>query len=225
MNNSRCNALRACAVFAFAVAFCGSSVRADGLPERHPDIELPVRVYNASRMSASQLNAGLTLTARLIERAGIAVAWIDCTNGGAACDAPATERDTVLRIVQGPSDGARRVSEPAGEAVGAYATVFYDAVARRAGMAGADADVVFALTAAHEIGHLLLGPNQHSGAGLMKANWRAADLKRASREASAMGFSDAEAHRMVATVIARVSRLPGDKHTGTLVAALPPRRK
>jgi hypothetical protein len=73
---------------------------------------------------------------------------------------------------------------------GRMAYVFYDRVervarthlrtGRRTGAYDFDDVIVLAHAMAHEIGHLLL-PYGHSAAGLMRANWDAADLQRAVR--------------------------------------------
>jgi hypothetical protein len=48
--------------------------------------------------------------------------------------------------------------------------------------------------AAHEIGHLLLGPNSHAVAGIMQAHWRLHELTGA--ELTRMVFLDRESQKM-----------------------------
>ena len=65
-------------------------------------------------------------------------------------------------------------------------------------------EVILGWVIAHELGHLLLGRNAHSAAGIMRARWRAQDLK-PSRQA-AMLFLPAEAKRIRAQVLARAGK-------------------
>jgi len=44
--------------------------------------------------------------------------------------------------------------------------------------AGIDSAELLGRTMAHEVGHLLLGTNQHGPHGLMRASWSGADLRR-----------------------------------------------
>jgi hypothetical protein len=62
-------------------------------------------------------------------------------------------------------------------------------------------EVILGRVITHELGHLLLGKNAHSAAGIMHARWRAQDLG-LSRQA-AMLFLPGEAKRIRAQVMAR----------------------
>jgi hypothetical protein len=67
------------------------------------------------------------------------------------------------------------------EGTGCYSDVFYD----RALELHADWNVslsdILGNVMAHELGHLLLGSNSHSGAGIMRAHWQGEELHRLSR--------------------------------------------
>lgn len=54
---------------------------------------------------------------------------------------------------------------------------------------------------AHELGHLLLGTNSHSGSGLMSAFWSGGKLRIAAQ--GWLTFTDAEAKRIHARMTAR----------------------
>ena len=47
---------------------------------------------------------------------------------------------------------------------------------------------------AHELGHLLLGSNSHSGMGIMRAHWQSEELRRLSR--GGLWFTNEQADRM-----------------------------
>ncbi len=63
---------------------------------------------------------------------------------------------------------------------------------------GREFEVILGRVIAHELGHLLLGKNAHSAAGIVHARWRAQDLG-LSRQA-AMLFLPGEAKRICAQV-------------------------
>src|SRR5439155_23282002 len=58
------------------------------------------------------------------------------------------------------------------------ATVYADLTADVARRAGVDSRELLGRAMAHEIGHLLLGTNEHAATGLMRAAWSRAELRR-----------------------------------------------
>jgi hypothetical protein len=58
---------------------------------------------------------------------------------------------------------------------------------------------------AHEIGHLLLGTNSHSGKGLMSASWDLGDMRAIAR--GRLNFGSDESAKMRAEVARRNARL------------------
>jgi hypothetical protein len=60
---------------------------------------------------------------------------------------------------------------------GALATIYRGPVNELAVAAGVDSEILLGRAMAHEIGHLLLGTNEHRPGGLMKAEWTPALLK------------------------------------------------
>ena len=60
---------------------------------------------------------------------------------------------------------------------GGYASVFLSRVQDAADEAGVPRTIVLSYAAAHEIGHLLLGKDAHTPAGLMRANWDRSDFQ------------------------------------------------
>jgi len=65
--------------------------------------------------------------------------------------------------------------QPANDGFGVVADVYADRVRELAG--GREAEVVLGRGITHELGHLLLGKNAHSAAGIMHTPWRARDLQ------------------------------------------------
>jgi hypothetical protein len=83
---------------------------------------------------------------------------------------------------------------------GCYSDVFFDqAMELHAGWNVALADILGTVIA-HELGHLLLGSNSHSGMGIMTAHWQGGDLRRLSR--NGLLFTSEQAGDMRRKVIA-----------------------
>jgi hypothetical protein len=81
------------------------------------------------------------------------------------------------------------------------AWVLYDRVTDFALMRTFPRERLLAAVIAHELGHLLLGDNNHPGAGLMHASWSRGELS--AIECGQLGFRDTERKRIQAGVIAR----------------------
>jgi hypothetical protein len=82
------------------------------------------------------------------------------------------------------------------EGMGSIAYVIYDRVQRMAAVSATDEIQLAGLVMAHEVGHLLLGPNSQSDTGLMKGHWDRNDLR--LFEAVTPRFSEPEAKRILA---------------------------
>jgi len=142
----------------------------------------------------------------LFERAGVRLIWLD---GRApqreqevgACSKQFRSAQVMLRIIDDFTPDRHR-AEILGMAVPpVYATVYRSAI-RRIGSEDDVAEyIVLSAAIAHEIGHLLLGPQAHAPAGLMRARWSAGDLRAAAR--TALVFSKREAREMRSEVLAR----------------------
>jgi hypothetical protein len=83
---------------------------------------------------------------------------------------------------------------------GCYSDVFFDqAMELHATWSVALAEILGTVIA-HELGHLLLGSNSHSGVGIMRAHWQGEELRRLSR--GGLGFTNEQAGDMRGKVIA-----------------------
>jgi hypothetical protein len=63
-----------------------------------------------------------------------------------------------------------------GFAIGAYASVSFRRVRKEAALMGATPCEILGFSAAHELGHLLLGSGSHSDRGIMRPSWRREDF-------------------------------------------------
>lgn len=165
-----------------------------------------IRTYTQPA-SAGEMRTARRTASAILEGAGIQAFWLECALPGAVtADDPCTkvlERNELLvRIVSAGSPDRRLHADTLGFAFvdgdaggGSLATVYADRVATMAQDAGIDAAELLGRTMAHEIGHLLLGTNQHAPHGLMRASWSGADLRRNRATQWLFGGEEAEVMR------------------------------
>jgi hypothetical protein len=172
---------------------------------------LKVRVYNAAVMSAADQVVALRAAATILAAAGIGASWLSCGDvaldpTATVCDTPLDPSELSVRLVRLPGTasvhgelqlGYSLVDTAAG--AGTLATIYADRVAWLAGAAGADTPTLVGFAIAHEIGHLVLGTNAHSGTGLMRAVWSREELRR--NDAADWLFGRSEAARMRSSVL------------------------
>jgi len=182
--------------FLLAIVVAGFGVVVPGEPAwaRSPKVKdesaLKVGVYNYAHIGGLELREAEGQAGRLFLRAGVRIAWVGCAREESEVLSypECSSRDVVLRILPASmSDAFNSHAEALGAAISTakperawVASVFYDRVASRASSWKLDPGLVLGDTAAHELGHLLLGPG-HSRHGIMQAIWTPEDLRRASR--------------------------------------------
>jgi hypothetical protein len=148
-----------------------------------PAPEITLRVVNEANIDSSVLSHSEKAAATILSEAGVHVSWLNCVAGyvnwkaADDCSRLPGPRQLDLRIVnQRPrvvdpfALGFTVIPNPPGE-VRPFAAVFYPGVERFVREWNADAFQVVASAMAHEIGHLLLGPDAHSSRGIMSAHW------------------------------------------------------
>ena len=162
---------------------------------RSADLKMSVRVYNYAGVSRGTLLGAEAESSRIFRQAGVEVAWLDCTTSPSpegespACETPMGVIAVNLRVL--PLAMAERfkssreemgfavVSARAGSASDAW--VFYQRVEDAAASEIASPPQILGCAMAHEIGHLLLGPDHHSREGIMCARWNQKSLEEASK--------------------------------------------
>jgi hypothetical protein len=176
-----------------------------------PTAHLKVRVYNAAVMLAADQAFALRAAATVLAAAGIDTSWLPCGDVASdptatVCNRPLDPSELSVRLVRLPGTASARgelqlgyslVDRTAG--AGTLATIYADRVAWLAGEAGADMPTLVGFAIAHEVGHLLLGTNAHSGSGLMRAVWSRAELRR--NDTADWLFGRSEAARMRSSVV------------------------
>jgi hypothetical protein len=146
-----------------------------------------------------------------LDRAGMAVMWLDCTvrqppdQALDPCAAPLGAREVVVRLLNA---GANSTPDSLGFAYvdvdrgrGVLATVYTDRVRTLAAAANIEAGSLMGRTLAHEVAHLLLGTTAHSPRGLMRGRWEASDVRRARQ--GDWWLSAGEGRRMRSELLSR----------------------
>ena len=177
-----------------AVAFAGcAGQRVMGGVE--PRSQITVRIYNYAGVSRRTLLGAEGESSRIFRKAGVEVAWLDCTAAHfpeekhTDCRTPLGAIAVNLSVLPASMAGRLKpiqdemgravVSARAGSASDAW--VFYQYVERIAADELASPSQILGYAMAHEIGHLLLGPDHHSDEGIMRAHWDLKSLEEASQ--------------------------------------------
>lgn len=186
---------------------------ADIRPMLPPDSELriTVHVYNISQVPAQTLAVAETEAWKVFERARIHVLWVSEPLTPAEVweskdrSIPCVRSDIFLRIYTQSMVKPWRVN---GSALGfvlpfenRHAIVFYDRVQRLCQVRQTEPAPILGAAMAHEIGHLMLGSEQHSPTGMMRETWLSSDLVAASQ--GLLHFRAGEAALMRAEVLRR----------------------
>jgi hypothetical protein len=151
---------------------------------------ITIRVYDSAGVSAGDRTAALKTAGSILSRADLDPIWIVCTairDGRAqpGCDAAPASHELVVRLthsVPTAEDGNRRafgssLIDPT-TSTGTLSTVYVDRVDWLASTGKANRAEVLGRAIAHELGHQLLGSNDHAARGLMRETWTAEELTR-----------------------------------------------
>ncbi len=167
---------------------------------------ITVLVYDESGLEPAVAARMTTTAGRVFERAGVATVWVWCSTTPQACPQQVAPTHVLLRIVLRPPRNRPALVDEFGVCTtwehGAYATVFVTPTLDLAKRLDARPERLLGYVAAHEIGHLLLGPS-HSESGVMRSSWQAADFLAATR--GWLTFAPDEAERMRLEVRRRAS--------------------
>jgi hypothetical protein len=160
-------------------------VQAGVAAERHAVVK--VRLYNYGQVPTSVLQAASFEAARIFERAGLASTWEICrirdsvnVPDDPACAGPAGSNDFAVRVLSDITQ--RRPDRPvpdvlgfaviSPEHVGILATVLFQRVCDLAERSRIATTSLLARVMAHEVGHLVIGSNEHARTGIMRAVWK-----------------------------------------------------
>jgi hypothetical protein len=181
------------------------------------EVKLTVGVYNLAGLPGSVLDKAKQEARRIYAKAGVETEWVECDASDAgkfpACVGMGQPDRLALKIMTRSVDGQRSRGAlgyavvPEAGVFGTQAWIFFENVKEVAVRDGADLPDVLAVAMAHELGHLLLGQNAHSGRGVMQGAWRKTQLRSAA--SGLLRFTGEQAQHMQAQLRARVQNLAG----------------
>ena len=176
-------------------------------------ITFAVRVYNHARLAPDVLSSAERETDSIFRSAGVEIAWIDCPLNleqwadYPACQAKFGPADFMVKIL--PPDMAERAPWPRArlahatecgpDLTGCWAAISYRKVENLALMAEVPFPMILGKVMAHELGHLLLGPD-HSPTGIMRAALDTGNFE--PGRLPSLVFLDAQRERLRAAVVA-----------------------
>ncbi|MFZ0732107.1 MAG: hypothetical protein WAM79_07265 [Candidatus Sulfotelmatobacter sp.] len=174
--------------------------------------EITIQIRDYAQANPSVLRHAEQVAGDILQKAGVATRWIDCPVGssrGVACSSPVSTLDFFVNLLpESMSDRLRLPGGVLGSAIegsgrdfGFMASVFYDVAKDRAAAGQVDFGELLGDAIAHELGHLLLGTNSHSGWSLMSAFWSGNQFRLVAQ--GLLAFSDVEAKRIHAAIHAR----------------------
>jgi hypothetical protein len=173
-------------------------------------LTLTIRVYDVYGLPPADRQEMLSVASTALAQVGVEPAWIDCSGRkpAAACQLSVLPTELVLRIHRLPPDDSHALgvalvharSETDAAEPNTVATIYATHVADMARRSGTSMTTLMGHVAAHELGHLLLGQNQHAPSGLMRASWTWLQIQRAHPEDWRFSAAD------VATIRLRLRR-------------------
>ncbi len=169
----------------------GNSADVLNRDQPNPSSILTLRVYNYAGIKPLILNRAKRHTDRIFKDFGIETAWLDCPTSpedmafNRSCAARIGAHDLALKLLPasmskrfGFKTGIFGFALPTADGVpGNHISLFVARVLDPAyhGSVGASfenaQEIILGHMMAHEIGHLLLGPNSHSRRGVMSFPW------------------------------------------------------
>jgi hypothetical protein len=164
-------------------------------------VRLTVLLRNYSGIPESSIVEMASSAERVLRKARIEVAIVECAASGAetgpAICSQALDPTTLILRIQLPSLAAsgKQVGYAAmTRSGGAYITLLADPARRRSSVESLSDGVLLGHALAHEIGHLLLGPDSHASSGIMRPSWRSADQEWMAK--GLVHFTSSESQRM-----------------------------
>lgn len=160
-----------------------------------PNLTVTVWVYNYAQVPRGLLRKGKSEASRVLDTAGIETVWVDCRTsqrrspsayqaGQTNCSGELPGNALVLRILPRSTPASSAFPAPIfGFADSTWlASVLYGRIEDFA--EGVDNDeteipCILGGVIAHELGHLLLGPDSHADTGVMRAEWDRAQVRQA----------------------------------------------
>jgi len=143
-----------------------------------------VQVYNYSHASSMVVKTAEKQAGYILGRAGVRVLWSDCSVASVKAIQNPCRKDAGKIRLELLSTGAGNGSRCSVWGVAVHpglARVYYEPVYRLAVEYAVESGLgrILGTVIAHEMGHLLLGPNGHDGIGIMQPYWTFDQVRRA----------------------------------------------
>ena len=197
-----------------------------------PAATTTVLVYNQAGVSRSILAAAEREAGRILDAAGVRIIWVECpmrsttASAGGPCLRELNSTDIMLRVLS-PLAHHGLKADVFGFAIGPIlASVYCDYAVHLAveeEYVECSARSILGCVIAHELGHLLLGSNSHSSAGIMQSPWGEKQVREALN--GTLLFTAEQAKRMRAETRTRMesqTRSPKEESVGTADQQAPP---
>jgi len=139
----------------------------------NPGARITLCAFDFAGLPAGVLMESLKHTQAILADAGVDILPVICTQKGAPtlCREQAGPRNVILRIIRRSPPGVDL--NAVASATGPYITVDYS---RLESLGDTFRDRILGCVVAHELGHVMLGPDSHSPYGIMAARWTATEL-------------------------------------------------
>ena len=174
-----------------------------------------VFAYNYAKVPDGELREATKVAAKIFKRIGVELDWRNCpveaTEAAHECLGSLPMKPIYLRILR-RTKAQRQMSNsialghalhPGNAVAGTNASVFLDRVEEIASLARFADSLVLGMSAAHEIGHLLLPVAKHERKGLMRVAFRRTEIQNASH--GRLGFTNKQAKLIREAVGLRMS--------------------
>ena len=167
------------------------------------ELRVTVSVHNDADIPLDVLRQAESEASRIFRHSGVEIRWLNCSppqlfaQHPSACATVSFPRYLQLRIAKRSlnlNEFTMGIAYLSADGMGCYADLFYDRAEQIHEASHVSAATILGHGIAHEVGHLLLGTNSHSPAGIMRARWQPADLASASQ--GTLLFSTLESQAM-----------------------------
>jgi hypothetical protein len=176
--------------------------------------QITVRVRNYAPIESAVLRKAEATANKILREAGADTLWVLCFDGStwprdAACTSLPGPMDLTVNVlpfsvsqsIPSRGDLFGNATEDGERGFGCDAWIFYNPIKSFAIERELSLAQLLGHVFAHELGHMLLGPNSHSGMGLMRAHWSSRELHAADH--GGIFFSASESRRIQKAVLAR----------------------
>ena len=169
--------------------------------------EVAVHVYNEARVPGRLLKKAESEAARLFGEAHISIRWVHCPLSDSErrqypeCDEAVPSPLFFLKILpEAMAKSLAKAPHEYGLALQTQAYVYFDRLKNRVEDVVPSVGPPLGHIIAHEIGHLLLGPDSHAAEGIMRPHWSNQEWEKAVR--GRLHFSPHEIRQMHSNIAA-----------------------